>query len=92
MAKKPQVHREWFRSVALKKCECGERHVQVWTWGQYVIGKWRNVMHFCEKCFDDRVKRPLNEHTGECGCTVEMVGYHGEKLPAWLNTNVPCEV
>jgi hypothetical protein len=56
----------------------------IWCWGQYSNGKWRNVSDCCKTCFGDYVRDRLVAHTDECGCTVELVGYHGDRLPAWL--------
>ena len=33
-----------------------------------------------EKC-----KQELLKHREECGCSIELVGYQGVKLPEWLN-------
>lgn len=90
--KKPRVHNEWFRTVGLggrKTCpncraliEPGEK---IWSWGEYVRAKWRTVMHFCKNCYGSHVKAPLFDHTKDCGCTVELVGYGGETLPQWFH-------
>ena len=94
MAKpKQRVHREWFRAVSLggrKTCPCcGEKldGGDIWTWGQYVRAKFRAIKHFCEKCWP-QIRDELNEHTGGCGCTVELVG-KGCSLPTWLTLTCP---
>lgn len=89
---KPRNHNEWFRPIDRPKhCpHCGA-HAQVWTWGEYVRAKWRNVDHFCQHCFA-RIREQLNAHAGPCGCTITLVGYHCE-LPAWLTLKTevkPC--
>lgn len=92
MAKKLRLHREWFRPVAAggrKSCPgCsaklppGER---VWSWGQYVAGKWRTVRHFCVTCYPT-IQKLLVEHAAGCGCEFELVSYQGATLPTWLTS------
>jgi hypothetical protein len=87
---KPRTHNEWFRSVSLgnrKSCpsckaklEAGE---SIWTWGQYLYGKWHNITHFCKNCVLECVVTPLCNHVADCGCKVEFIG-KGEALPRWL--------
>jgi hypothetical protein len=94
----PKPHNEWFRTVSLngrKSCpSCraklaeGER---VWSWGEYVIGKWRTVMHFCKECYTTDVVPPLQRHLDDCGCAFNFIGYQGEKLPEWLTPPVVCK-
>lgn len=85
MAKKTRSHNEWFRTVSKTTCECGQRKTSVWSWGQYVIGKWHNVMQFCDACVDTRVRDLLMGHGGDCGCEINLVGYGGQTLsPALL--------
>lgn len=81
--KAPANHNEWFRPVSKTTCDCGQRKTQVWSWGEYVVGKWRTVKWFCESCFPDRVRDPLKSHSGPCGCTITLVAYHCT-LPEWL--------
>jgi hypothetical protein len=83
MARK-QEHNEYFRSTTAKRCPCGNKGLTVWSWGEYHIGKWNTVKWFCERCFEERVKGLLCGHTETCGCTVNIIGYHGEELPQWL--------
>lgn len=86
---KQRSHNEWFRSVSLggrKSCpSCGVKlnGEKVWSWGEYVRAKWHTVLHFCKACFQDRVKGPLTDHVGGCGCDVVLRG-QGESLPDWL--------
>lgn len=96
MARKTRNHNEWFRSVSLggrKNCpSCKEKLEQgekIWSWGEYVFAKWRTVKHFCKKCYSEQVQTPLINHTDECGCTVNLIGYGGETLPEWLNLTCP---
>ena len=96
MARKMREHNEYFRSTTAKRCICGaekRRTVRgkevgtidaVWSWGEYHIGKWHTVKWFCRECFEERVKGLLCSHTETCGCTVNLNGYRGEELPAWL--------
>ena len=78
---KVRTHNEYFRCVAPTKCpSCGSKRVQVWSWGEYVHGKWNTVMHFCDNCIDREVEPRLLEHAAECGCTFALVGYSGTRL------------
>lgn len=56
----------------------------VWSWGEYVVGKWRTVKHFCKTCFPSEVQESLSSHTDDCGCQINLVGYSGTELPKWL--------
>lgn len=87
---RPRSHNEWFRPVSLggrKSCPSCPAKLgpgeSVWSWGEYVNGKWRTVDHFCRECFPRNVRRRLSGHTDTCGCEVNLVGYH-TSLPAWL--------
>jgi hypothetical protein len=87
---KVAVHNEWFRTVRLggrKSCPtCGLKlgcKEAVWSWGEYHVGKWRTVKHFCRKCYKDEVQTPLVRHAGPCGCKIQLVG-RGQVLPHWL--------
>ena len=88
---KQRVHREWFRPLTKTTCDCGQRNVQVWSWGNYIRARWNTVKHFCQGCFNDQVVSDLRKHTGECGCTIQLVPYHCQ-LPAWLTLNPACDV
>jgi hypothetical protein len=97
MAKQRQ-HNEYFRTVSLggrKSCpSCYKKllpNESIWSWGQYVRAKWNTVKYFCRECFDP-IRADLNEHTGGCGCVVNLIGYRGEKLPLWLTlTDTACQ-
>jgi hypothetical protein len=87
------IHREWFRTIKVggrKSCpnckvklEAGE---SIWQWGNYVNAKWHNVLPvgFCKACYNESVRQPLIKHAKACGCKIELVGYQGVRLPAWL--------
>lgn len=85
---KPRVHREWFARLARRSCPCGLKKVEVYSWGEYVTGKWRTVDHFCEGCFPDRVVPRLLAHSAPCGCSFELVA-RDCVLPAWLKLPDP---
>ena len=96
MTKKVRVHNEYFRSVARKSCPCGSnskrnapKH-QVYSWFEYHNVRQYNVDYFCEKCFATRVRPRLVSHMGDCGCSFNLIGYQGEKLPAWLTLEDTC--
>ena len=88
---KIRQHNEYFRSVSLggrKSCptcytplEAGE---SVWSWGEYLYGKWRTVKHFCKTCAQQAVVQPLTQHAGPCGCVIGLKMYRGEQRPGWL--------
>lgn len=87
---KTRTHNEWFRTVKLggrKSCPNCKEKLQgesIWSWGQYQCAKWKTVTHFCRNCYASRVKTPLQGHTKDCGCNVQLVPYGGEHLPEWL--------
>jgi hypothetical protein len=90
-------HNEYFRTVSLsgrKSCpSCSEKlepGESIWSWGNYVRIRWVTVTHFCKKCFPERVRARLNGHTNGCGCTVNLKGYCGERLPEWLTLETEC--
>ncbi len=85
-----RTHNEWFRTVSLgnrKSCPTCKAKLEpdesIWSWGEYVAGKWHTVKHFCKNCFDVEVKQPLYEHSSDCGCTIEPQR-RGESFPSWL--------
>jgi len=81
---KPREHNEWFRTVSKTKCACGQRNTTVWSWGNYVYGKWRTITHFCDACIDRAVFPHLVPHANECGCVINLIGYSGQRLSAKL--------
>jgi hypothetical protein len=87
---KVRTHNEWFRTISLgnrKSCPtCGHKldeSESIWSWGEYVHGKWNTIKHFCKYCFVEQVRDSLEIHKDHCGCTIELVG-QGVKLPFWL--------
>jgi uncharacterized protein (DUF983 family) len=89
---KQRTHNEWFRTVSLgKRKSCPnckqklDKGESIWSWGNYISGKWHTVLHFCTECFVEKCKQELLKHRDECGCGIELVGYQGEELPEWLN-------
>jgi hypothetical protein len=99
-SKKPRSHNEWFRPVARKsRCPSCNRSVPLdetlWSWGEYVSGKWRTVKHFCRECYVEEVQTPLISHTADCGCSVELrfKGIIPNAVPDWLTLPEPsaCE-
>jgi hypothetical protein len=86
-----RLHNEYFRTVSLggrKSCpNCRtklEHGESIWSWGNYIIGKWCTVKYFCWACATEEVLVPLIEHRIDCGCDIALVGYQGEELPKWL--------
>ncbi len=87
-----RLHREWFRTVSLNgrktcpTCHCKLEHGEkLWSWGNYVCGRWNTVLYFCRCCSVEKVLVPLIEHRVDCGCDIALVGYQGEELPRWLS-------
>lgn len=86
---KVRNHNEWFRTVSLgnrkscpncrQKLETGE---SIWSWGEYLYGKWRTVKHFCKNCYNEDVRQKLCSHAAECGCNVTL--QVKEQAPDWL--------
>lgn len=85
---KTRTHNEYFRPVKDKKCQCGTKASDhpdgVWSWGEYVGGKWRNVMRVCFRCWYFRALPTLVNHKADCGCAFNLVGYR-TKLPFWIS-------
>ena len=81
---KLRVHNEWFQPISKKTCPCGERKTEVFSWGEYVNGKWRTVDHFCQECFSERVIPRLVSHAGDCGCTFALNPRSGCTIPSWI--------
>lgn len=78
-----RVHKEWFKSIVKTTCSCGKKKTSVFSWGEYVCGKWRTIDYVCEGCFPQAANR-LITHAQECGCEFNLVGYRGTILPSWL--------
>lgn len=76
-------HKEWFKAIAKRTCTCGQKKTDVFSWGEYVSGKWRTVDYVCQSCFPQILKR-LQSHKNDCGCEFKLVGYRGQALPEWL--------
>lgn len=94
---KVKVHNEYFRTVSLsKRKSCPSCHAkllpaeQIWSWGNYVSARWYTVQYFCKQCWDECQQR-LIAHAQPCGCTFQLIAYHGDKLPAWLTLGDICE-
>lgn len=90
-SKKPRSHNEWFRPVARKaRCPSCSKPVPqtetLWSWGEYVYGKWRTVKHFCRECYVEEVQTPLMSHADDCGCKIvlNIRGVTPETCPDWL--------
>lgn len=96
---KNRVHNEWFRPVSCggrKSCpNCKAKLApgeSIWSWGNYVIAKWRTIMHFCKDCFPNDVAKKLTDHTDECGCSVQFIT-KGAPRPEWLTVEKPaCKI
>lgn len=94
---KPKPHKEWFRSVSQKMCDCGAsafrlrklgkleqaRAFQVYAWGEYCYGKWRTIKKVCANC-QDGLYHQLQAHLDACGCSFEFTMYRGAEKPVWL--------
>lgn len=91
---KIRVHNEYFRTVSLghrKSCpSCYSKlgtDESIWSWGAYSAGRWYTVQHFCQSCWSAGYNTPrerLAAHKKVCGCTINLIGYWGTQLPAWL--------
>lgn len=94
---KARNHNEWFRTVGLggrKSCPCCDTKLeageQIWSWGEYVRGKWQTVKHFCKSCFQAEVADKLRDHQAECDCNITLVA-KGCRLPEWLTLKLDCD-
>lgn len=85
---KLRIHKEWFQPLRKHSCPCGEKKCDVFAWGEYVLGKWRTIDHFCYKCFSSRVLKRLKEHLVQCGCDFSFVPRAGYSIPNWLKTPI----
>jgi hypothetical protein len=80
---KARQHNEYFKLIVKRTCSCGQKKTEVYSWGEYVCGKWRTVDYVCQSCFPQVVNR-LQSHKDDCGCEFNLVGYRGQALPQWL--------
>jgi len=85
-----QQHNEYFQPIVKTTCECGAKKTQVYSWGEYVVGKWRTVSYCCKSCFPVRVLPRLISHAGECGCRFNLVARMGHSLPDWIRMSDTC--
>lgn len=91
---KTRVHNEWFRPVTLgnrKSCPTCNAKLppgeSIWSWGEYHVGKWRTVKHFCVNCYLGEVQRPMLMHRIDCGCEFAIKMYHSVQ-PHWLRFEI----
>lgn len=94
MAAKTRQHNEWFRSVMPSRKTCPTCKAKlgvsrIWSWGNYLYGKWRTVDYCCEHCFSETVASRLTDHAADCGCSINLIGYQGEKLPDCFTLALP---
>lgn len=95
MARK-RNHNEYFRIVSLggrKSCPTCKSKLadgqRIWSWGNYIYGRWHTVKHFCRECFEEQVREPLIDHADDCGCSITIICR--DYQPSWL-TLEPSEV
>lgn len=88
---KTKVHNEWFRPISLgntKSCpSCKtklEEQEKIWSWGEYIYGKFNCITHFCKNCFRRRVVSLILGHTDGCGCKIQ-INTMGNVKPDWLS-------
>lgn len=94
MSAKVRVHNEWFQATAYGVCDCGstrfirhkvfKRDVTIYSWGEYVSGRWRTVRRVCEMCFQRDIIPILRAHADPCGCAFALVPRSGHSLPPWI--------
>jgi hypothetical protein len=85
MAKKIRTHNEYFREIVSEKyCRYCDRKTQVYSSGEYFNVRWKTVLHFCEHCYEKRVKGPLIDHAEPCGCKVVLNWKGFIPKPEWL--------
>lgn len=88
---KTRVHNEWFQPISKTTCPCGCKKVQVFSWGNYISGKWYTVDHFCQACFLERVIPQLVSHAKPCGCSFALVPRCGYSIPSWIKMPEACK-
>lgn len=81
--------KEYFRSVSLgrrKSCPSCHRELDrgesIWSWGEYVHGKWYNITKLCKHCWKERWRDALL--VAYANYEIHLHGYRGEELPEWL--------
>ena len=85
-----RTHNEWFRTVMGRRKSCPTCKTKlptgesIWSWGQYICGKWNTVRHFCRSCYQQECLSHLKTHQDGCGCEISLVPYSGEEMPKWL--------
>ncbi len=80
-----KVHNEYFQPIAKRTCPCGRKKTQIFSWGEYVAGKFRKIDHFCQDCFSYRVIPRLVNHAEECGCSFRIQPRSGHIIPSWID-------
>lgn len=93
---KQRTHNEWFFPVARNnRKSCSHCHAKlepgesIWGWYEYVRAKKRHIRDCCKACFPE-VKARLLDHTGDCGCAVELQ-VCGPRV-AWLTLESACDL
>jgi len=79
-----RIHNEWFMPVKVRTCPCGEKKIDVFSWGQYVFGKYRKIDNFCKSCFKTRIIPRLSAHANDCGCLFKVNARATYKIPPWI--------
>jgi hypothetical protein len=77
----------YLRTVSLKNrkscptCKIKlEENESIYSSGEYIHAKWRNIEHFCKNCFND-----FNEKLIRCSVyNFEYKSYQGCELPCWI--------
>src|SRR6185437_6320203 len=87
--RKLRNHNEWFQPLAKRTRNCTNcgapmHGASMYAWGEYVVGKWQTVKHFCRACFVRDVATQLATHAQDCGCTITICARNGYSLPEWL--------
>ena len=94
---KPRVHNEWFRDISLgnrKSCPTCKAKLfgrPIISWGEYAVGKWYTVKHFCSQCAQEQCIVPLIEHVKPCGCGIDLNWKGGGRLPACLPHHITAD-
>lgn len=73
-----------------KRCPCcntelnGENY---YSFGEYIRGKWRTIIHACEKCYDQQVLPQIKRYTQAHNRSVRITGYRGCKVENWMKSH-----
>jgi hypothetical protein len=85
-----KTYNAWFQPIKKTSCNCGAKHTQVVSWGEYSPrATFRTVEYICENCFPTRCLARLASYANSIGAKIKMNARSGYTLPNWLKLPYP---